>query len=1192
MENPTPNPDSNPTPSGLNQEPTNQVVKPAEVKKQDVKETFKKLEENAEAVSFKELLRYATPKDKFLMVIGGLAAAANGAALPVFSILFGNVSDKFVPGTADSDLLRTIGIISVEFFALGIASFILSYISFAAWMISSERQTIEIRKRYFRSLLHQEIAFFDSINPNEISSKIAEECFQIQGGIGEKVSTFIYSIAMMISGFLIGYIFGWQLALVLTSLIPMLAISGTLYVFSIQKQTSVTAKSYAAAGAISEEALNGIKTVASLSGQEKELARYRNALDKHKKTAIKFAAFSGSAMGFVWFTLFGMYALGFWYGSKLIHDGTTNAIRDRPYQGGDVLIVFFSIMFAGFSLSQASPAFKKFAEAKSAGGRAFKVIDRKSKISVEDERGLKPTSIKGVIEFRDVKFAYPLKPDRQVLKGVSLIANTNEKVAFVGESGCGKTTCVQLIERFYDYDSGSLTIDGHEIKSLNLKWLRQNIGYVGQEPVLFATSIKENLLLAKEDATDAEVWDALKKANAADFVSQLPDKLDTFVGNNATQLSGGQKQRLAIARAILKNPAILLLDEATSALDRKNEMEIQKTLDEIAKGRTTITIAHRLSTVQNADKIVVFDQGQIVEQGTHEDLVAKEGRYYNLQKLQLQIMEEEAAKNQEALGEVQSPVDENAPLMADKKDLGLDVQGKKRSNSTHRKQSESAVGPEATQEHLALEVQKNAEERKKAEKEARAKAEEKVTGRLLDFNKEGRGLLAIGLIFSALGGTCFPFSAIIISSFLENFANPAAPDFMDKAVRYAIFYIIIAIASFVFGAIQLTVLNIVGENLSKKIRIAVFKKFLYNEIGWFDLPENAPGVLISRLATDSGLVNSLASTVLGVFVQALTSFITGCVIAFIASWQLTFVALGLSPLMIISGVIQAKFNAGFSAQTDEVYRESVNFVSEAVNNMRTVASFAKEDKLLANYGKKLEGPLKLATRKGNLSGLAFGFSQFGMFFVYALVFFIGAVFTIKIDLGYKDLFLSIFGVLFAAFGAGNAMQYAPDVGSAKTAAVNVFEILDREPKIKIDAPNQNVKKEIKGEIEFRNVWFRYPTRAKHILRGVSFKINPSSKVAFVGPSGCGKSTIMSLLMRFYDVDQGEIYIDGVEIKNYDLRHLRYNFGVVSQEPVLFNGTIDYNIRYSKENASVEEVRQAAAEANALGFIERNEFGNL
>lgn len=172
---------------------------------------------------------------------------------------------------------------------------------------------------------------------------------------------------------------------------------------------------------------------------------------------------------------------------------------------------------------------------------------------------------------------------------------------------------MQLIERFYDITSGSITLDGHELKDLDLKWLRGQMGYVGQEPVLFATSIKENLLFAKEDATDEELWAALKKANAADFVEQLPDKINTYVGTSGTQLSGGQKQRLAIARAILKNPPILLLDEATSALDRKNELEIQETLDKVAEGRTTIVIAHRLTTVQNADKILVFDQGVIVE---------------------------------------------------------------------------------------------------------------------------------------------------------------------------------------------------------------------------------------------------------------------------------------------------------------------------------------------------------------------------------------------------------------------------------------------------------------------------------------------------------------------------------------------------------------------------------------------------
>jgi len=1156
--------------------PLNQQYQTKENKKGEppLKSIIKELEKEAEPCSFFELFRYASKKDKIYIVLGSLAAAINGAALPAFSILFGNVSDAFVPGGDSGDLLRRVGIISAEFLGLGIASFILSYISFATWMTAGEHQTIKIRKKYFQALLRQEIAFFDSVNPNEISSKIADECFQIQAGIGETVSTFIYSIAMLISGFIIGYIFGWQLALVLTSVTPLLAITGTAFVYSVQKQTEFTSKSYTEAGAISEEALNGVKTITSLNGQEKELKRYQVALDKHNKSVVKFGAFSGAAMGLVWFTLFGMYALGFWYGAKLIDDGTTNAIRGRPYNGGDTLIVFFSIMFAGFSISQATPAFKKFAKAKSAGGRTFQVIDRKSNISIEDDSGLKPDSLNGEIEFDNVKFAYPLKPDKLILDGISFKAKKNEKIAFVGESGCGKTTCVQLIERFYDIHEGYIKIDGNELKKLNLRWLRQNIGYVGQEPVLFATSIKENLLIAKEDASEEEVWDSLKKANAAEFVDQLPDKLETFVGTNATQLSGGQKQRLAIARAILKNPSILLLDEATSALDRKNEIEIQKTLDEIAEGRTTITIAHRLTTVQNADRIIVFDQGKIVEEGSHKELVSKKGKYYSLQSLQLKIQEEqekdnnlerndsdESKKNKSSGNSNQNQEGALTPEI-DSKTKNSEVPSTSLDPKNIRgKTKKENIGRQDIDISLEIETNKDVQDQEKDKKSTKKKEKkENITGRLLEYNKEKRGLLILGLIFSALAGICFPISAIIISDYLEIFASVGDPDFMSDATRNAIFYIIIAIASFVFATLQFATLNLVGENLCKKLRIAVLKRYLYNDIGWFDLPENAPGVLIARLSTETNLVNSLASTALGVFAQATASFISGTVIAFIASWQVTLVSLVLSPLVVISGAIQAKLNEGFSEKTDVAYRESINFIAEAANNMRTVASFGREDKLLKNYDQKLEKPMNLAVRKGNLSGLAYGFSQFAMFLDYAVVFFLGAVFMNATNLGYKDLFQSIFGVLFAAFGAGNAMQYAPDVGAARVAAKSIFKILDSQPKIKIDDPQQNCKQPIQGEIEFKDVWFRYPTRPKYILKGLSFKINSSSKVAFVGPSGCGKSTIMSLLLRFYDIDKGEILIDGVELKKYDLRYLRYHFGVVSQEPVLFNGTIEFNIK--------------------------------
>jgi len=291
----------------------------------------------------------------------------------------------------------------------------------------------------------------------------------------------------------------------------------------------------------------------------------------------------------------------------------------------------------------------------------------------------------------------------------------------------------------------------------------------------------------------------------------------------------------------------------------------------------------------------------------------------------------------------------------------------------------------------------------------------------------------------------------------------------------------------------------------------------------------------------------------------------------------------------LSGKIRAKFNQKITASSDDAYQESIAFASEAVNNMRTVASFGKEDKLLENYSIKLVGPLKASINNAHKSGIAFGAGQFINFGINGLIFYVSALFMRSYGLGFKDMFMAVMGIMQACMATGNALQFAPDVGSAKNSAMNIFRILDTKPAIDIDDPAQTVRTPIKGDIEFKNVWFKYPSREKQIFKGLSFTVRASTKVAFVGPSGCGKSTILALLQRFYDVDQGEILIDGVNIKNYDLKHLRETYGVVSQEPVLFNGTIEYNIKYAKENATDEEMRTAAEKANAIGFIESNEF---
>ena len=275
-------------------------------------------------------------------------------------------------------------------------------------------------------------------------------------------------------------------------------------------------------------------------------------------------------------------------------------------------------MMLGFNISQSAPSLKKIAEGRQAAARIFEIIDRVPKIK-NRPNPIKPSDFKGVIKFENVTFSYPKEPTKKILDNVSLEFNTHSS-ALVGESGCGKSTIFQLLMRFYDPDEGRITMDGVDLRDLDLVWLRENIGYVGQEPVLFATSIRENLSFGKEDATDEEINEALRKAEAYDFVQTLENKLDTYVGTGGGQLSGGQKQRIAIARALLRNPKLLLLDEATSALDRKNERLIQETLDKIAQQRTTITIAHRTKTIMHCNMIYVLNKGTVEEKGTFTQL--------------------------------------------------------------------------------------------------------------------------------------------------------------------------------------------------------------------------------------------------------------------------------------------------------------------------------------------------------------------------------------------------------------------------------------------------------------------------------------------------------------------------------------------------------------------------------------------
>jgi ATP-binding cassette subfamily B (MDR/TAP) protein 1 len=384
--------------------------------------------------------------------------------------------------------------------------------------------------------------------------------------------------------------------------------------------------SYMKAGSDSEQAIIGIRTVKSLNGEEHEIENYKNCIEQARITLIKFGWIQGASFGLMFLAIYLNYGLALWSGGQMILDKRQNANFDRPMTTSDVITTFFAVLTGFMAAGTIAPPLEHITKGRSAAASIYKIIEGTSVIIENDkEKGsVALGDIHGKFEFRNVSFNYPSRPSVQILKNLNLTIPRGKKVAFVGETGCGKSTTIQLIERFYDPLEGEILLDGKNLKDYNLTSLRKFIGYVGQEPVLFAMSIKENLLLAKANATDAEIDTVLKRANCKEFINQLPEGVDTYAGSGGSQLSGGQKQRIAIARAMLLNPPILLLDESTSALDRKNEKEIQETLDEFAKERTTVLIAHRLSTIRNADVIFVLQDGKVLESGTHDDLMHNE----------------------------------------------------------------------------------------------------------------------------------------------------------------------------------------------------------------------------------------------------------------------------------------------------------------------------------------------------------------------------------------------------------------------------------------------------------------------------------------------------------------------------------------------------------------------------------------
>jgi ABC-type multidrug transport system fused ATPase/permease subunit len=492
----------------------------------------------------------------------------------------------------------------------------------------SERSMADMRTSLFSKLMELPMTFYDKKRIGELTSRITTDIALLQDTFSVTLAEFIRQISTLIIGAAIIFYITPELSLFMVATFPILIISALIFGKFIRKLSKKTQDELATANVIVEESLQSINVVKAFTSELIEVLRYRKSMNSVVKVALKSATYRGAFISFIIFAMFGGIVAVMWYGANLVQSGEMSV--------GDLLSFVLYTTFIGGSIAGLGDLYGQIQKAIGASERVMEILGEESEQEIGNT-SIQKIHIKGDIEFNNIDFSYPTRKDISVLNELSFKVKAGEKVALVGHSGAGKSTIIQLLLRFYILDKGEIKVDGENINAYNLSSFRQNIGIVPQEIILFGGSIKENIAYGKPDATNDEILEAAKKANAWLFIKDFPEKMETLVGERGVKLSGGQRQRIAIARAILKNPSILILDEATSSLDAESENYVKEALDELMKDRTTIIIAHRLATIRKVDKIYVLKDGQITEAGTHDELLATEnGTYNNLIKLQLQ----------------------------------------------------------------------------------------------------------------------------------------------------------------------------------------------------------------------------------------------------------------------------------------------------------------------------------------------------------------------------------------------------------------------------------------------------------------------------------------------------------------------------------------------------------------------------
>jgi len=580
-------------------------------------------------VKFKRLIALARPELPRL-TIATVALLISSATTLIYPQIIRFIVDGLVKGDAPFSLDTGAILLALIFIAQAI------FASLRSWLFAAAGESIvaQLRSRLFGAILRQDIEFFDQRRTGELTNRLTLDTAVIQNTVTLNVATGLrYIVGIVGAGSLILWM-NPQMTLLAMAVIPFGAVATAYYGRRMRALSRSVQDAVAASNVIATETIDGIRTVRSFARENHEVDRYKDAVNHSYSLAANRAFLSGCFRGLITLFGFGAVTLLVWYGARMVSRGEMTI--------GELTAFLIYAGIVASSIRALANIYADFMRAMGASERVFELLDHQRNLEIEGGEAV--GNVTGSLHFDRVSFSYPTRPDVTVLHEFELALVPGEIVALVGPSGAGKSTVASLLPRFYDPTHGKITLDGTDLKQFNTRSLRQKIGAVMQEPMLFADSIAENIRYGRPDASDEEVRRAAHDANATSFIEKFPDSYETLVGERGIRLSGGQKQRIAVARAVLKDPRILILDEATSALDAESEHLVYEALDRLMQGRTTIVIAHRLSTVRSADRVVVLDQGTVVEVGSHAELMSVNGLYHRL--VERQFSDQSPYKNQ------------------------------------------------------------------------------------------------------------------------------------------------------------------------------------------------------------------------------------------------------------------------------------------------------------------------------------------------------------------------------------------------------------------------------------------------------------------------------------------------------------------------------------------------------------------